>query len=148
MTSGSGASVDCLARAGVDVGLVVRDIDASRHFYCDIIGLRFMRATDVPGVGVIHRIDMGGSTLKLMEAPAAGQQETPTSDNTITAGTGLRYLTFHVRSVDDMVWRCRADGGTVLKEPERVGTGFVIAMLADPDGAIVELAQATSGNQR
>jgi catechol 2,3-dioxygenase-like lactoylglutathione lyase family enzyme len=148
MTLASDTTLDCLARAGVDVGLVVRDVDASRHFYCDIIGLRYMRATDVPGVGVIHRIDMDGSTLKLMEAPTAGQQQTPISDNSITAEAGLRYLTFHVRSVDDIVRRCREDGGTVLKEPERVPTGFLIAMLADPDSAIVELAEAASGDQR
>lgn len=143
----SDTTLECLARAGADVGLVVGDVEASRHFYCDIIGLRYVRATDVPGVGVIHRIDMDGSTLKLMEAPATGRPRTVGSDLAITAATGLRYLTFHVRSVGDIVRRCRAEGGTILKEPEQVPTGFVIAMLADPDGAIVELAQATSGDQ-
>lgn len=148
MTLASGMTFGCLARAGVDVGLVVRSVDASRHFYCDIIGLRYDQATDVPGVGVIHRVDMDGSTLKLLAAPIAGQQQVPLPEDTITAATGLRYLTFHVSSVDDIVRRCRDDGGTVLKEPERVPTGFVIAMLADPDGAIVELAQAAAGDQR
>ena len=45
-----------IGKAGVDLGIVVRDLDAMLAFYRDTLGLYHEGQNPVPGGGVMHRL--------------------------------------------------------------------------------------------
>jgi len=116
----------------------VRDLDASIHFYCDLLGLREVRRRDVP---------RGRFTLVFLETPASADggdtaqielthnwdQEEP-----YTGGRNFGHLAF---AVDDIYALCQKlqAAGVVINRPPRDGR---MAFVRSPDNISVELLQA------
>jgi len=112
-------------RAPIELFMVevrVADLDASRRWYVDLLGLR--PALDDPG-GRFVLLEAGGGRVALKEGPAIG-------------GRGAVRLVFRVGDVE--AERARLIGlgvavGGVTASPE----GYREVRLADPDGTPIHL---------
>ena|SRR5262249_22826035 len=127
-----------IVKDAVDIGVYVRDIDAMLAFYCDALGLPKAGEVTFPGGRTQHRIQIGGSLLKLMQfqedAPPAG----PKGRN---AQSGIRYFTIAVRNLEGLARELEAKGLTLAVPPREARPGVWIAMVEDPEGNTVEFAE-------
>ena len=124
---------------GIDLGVIIRDSEASLRFYRDTLGLDHIADVDMPA-GVMHRLQWGTSLVKLNrphQPPAAANPP-----GGIATATGLRYFTLTVPDLDAMVARSEAGGYATVIARREVRPGVVIAMVEDPDGNWVEFLQA------
>lgn len=119
------------------VTLVVKDLDASKHFYCDILGM-----DDVPRPGFSFAgkwFQAGATQIHLIEEHAesgpAGEvrRGEPSSRN--------HHHAFLVDDVESAFAAAKQAGATLVSEPKRRPDGAIQAFLQDPDGYVVELCQ-------
>ncbi len=118
--------------------LRVGDLDASLHFYCDLLGMRLIRRRDYPG---------GRFTLAFVgygdEAAEAVIELTHNWDTArYEIGTGFGHLAIAVDDAHATCDRLRAQGVKVVREagPMQHGT-TVIAFIEDPNGYRIELIE-------
>lgn len=118
--------------------LRVGNLEKSKKFYCDILGMKLLRQKDYPGgkftlafVGCGNESDH--SVLELTY-----NWDTDSYD----LGDGYGHIAL---GVDDIYGTCeaiKAQGGNVVREPGPMKHGStVIAFVQDPDGYKVELIQ-------
>jgi len=122
-----------------DIGFVSAS-GALVDFYRDALGLEELEAREFP-MAVVRRLACGPGVLKVMipkDPPTAG----PASGNFWEIG-GIRYATLWVDDVAATVDGWRAAGGAVIMEPNELRPGTFSAMVADPDGNIVEVMHTT-----
>lgn len=132
-----------LARAALDLGIVVRDSRRSLAFYRDLLGLVHEgdMAMPVGGGGTMHRLRCGDSLVKLVKFDAVPEDHAPRGG--IDAATGFRYVTLHVTNLDELVTSCREAKVKVAVPPTGIRPGVRIAMVQDPDGNLVEFVQSS-----
>lgn len=117
----------------------VKDLEASLHFYCDLLGLQEVRRTEN---------EAGRFTLVFLAAPKNLEQSrterAPEVELTFnwdpedyTGGRNFGHLAY---KVDDIYAVCRRlmDGGVTINRPPRDG---YMAFVRSPDGISVELLQ-------
>ncbi|MEM8755203.1 MAG: lactoylglutathione lyase [Pseudomonadota bacterium] len=111
----------------------VKDIEASKRFYCDLLGLEEVRRTEN---------EAGKFTLVFLAPP--GQTEAQVeltynwgSDEDYGEGRNFGHLAY---SVEDIYAKCQElmDAGVVINRPPRDGR---MAFVRSPDGISVELLQ-------
>lgn len=117
----------------------VADLDASLHFYCDLLGLREVSRKDS---------EKGRFTLVFLAAPddleQARERKAPMVELThnwdperYDGGRNFGHLAY---LVDDIYTACQRlqDGGVTINRPPRDGH---MAFVRSPDGISVELLQ-------
>ena len=110
----------------------VSDIDASLHFYCDLLGLREIRRRDS---------EAGRYTLIFLAAPGDEDAQIELTFNwdpeEYTGGRNFGHLAY---AVDDIYALCQRlmDGGVTISRPPRDGR---MAFVRSPDGISIELLQ-------
>ncbi|WP_029087127.1 VOC family protein [Brevundimonas aveniformis] len=117
----------------------VSDLDASLHFWCDLLGLEEMRRMDS---------EQGRFTLVFLAAPAdrarSSAERSPEVELTYnwdpeqySGGRNFGHLAY---KVDDIHAACQRllDGGVTINRPPRDG---YMAFVRSPDGISVELLQ-------
>lgn len=117
----------------------VKDIDASLHFYCDLLGLQEMRRIEN---------EAGRFTLVFLAAPKNLEQSAaercPEVELTFNwdpeeyqGGRNFGHLAY---KVDDIYAACQKlmDGGVTINRPPRDGN---MAFVRSPDGISIELLQ-------
>jgi lactoylglutathione lyase len=119
------------------IGLNVRDLAISAKFYVDILGLKEMRRSDVPGREYVFFGDGQSITLTLW------QQSSTAFNKSIS---GLHHLSFEAASMDDVrkiEERVRAknvrlfhDG--IVSHAEGADSGGIF--FEDPDGIRLEVS--------
>ncbi|MEM8791861.1 MAG: lactoylglutathione lyase [Pseudomonadota bacterium] len=111
----------------------VKDIDASKKFYCDLLGLEEIRRVDS---------EAGKFTLVFLAPP--GQHDAPIeltynwgSDEDYGEGRNFGHLAY---AVDDIYAMCEKlqNAGVTINRPPRDGR---MAFVRSPDGISVELLQ-------
>ena len=111
----------------------VTDIEESKRFYCDLLGLHEVRRVARPEHGY---------TLVFLAPP--GQEEAQIeltynhdSDETYTGGRNFGHLAY---SVEDIYAKCQQlmDAGVTINRPPRDGR---MAFVRSPDGISIELLQ-------
>lgn len=122
----------------------VQDVDASLHFYCDLLGMVQTRRTDNEN-GRFSLIflaadadvaDAAESKSPLLELtynwPAEGE-----AGEQYTGGRNFGHLAY---KVDDIYATCQKlqDGGVIINRPPRDG---YMAFVRSPDGISIELLQ-------
>jgi catechol 2,3-dioxygenase-like lactoylglutathione lyase family enzyme len=128
------------------VGLVVSDLDRSRRFYSEALGLEEVpRPPNFAFDGAWFRF--GGTELHLLaDAHAtggAGQQ-----DPGAGASRGMtHHLAFEVDDLDAGCVRLAEHGVALEGGPMPRGDGFVQVFFRDPDGYVLELFQWTGEDQ-
>ena len=128
-------------KQSIDLGIVIRDSEASLAFYRDILGLEHVMDMPMPigGGGVMHRMKSGSATLKLVRFDTA-----PTVSNApgpIPGSIGLRYFTIWISNLDEAMAQIEAAGYAVSTPIVTVRPGVRVAIVVDPDGNLVELLQ-------
>jgi catechol 2,3-dioxygenase-like lactoylglutathione lyase family enzyme len=117
------------------VTLGVTDLEASRVFYEEVLGLP--RIATPPG---IYFFELGRTWLSLFpREELAKDAEVP------EAGSGFRGFTLahNVRTeieVDELIAHVERSGGRVVKRPHRADWGGYSGYFADPDGFLWEVA--------
>ena len=117
----------------------VKDLEASLHFYCDLLGLQEVRRTDN---------EAGRFTLVFLAAPNNLEQSraerAPEVELTFnwdpedySGGRNFGHLAY---KVDDIYAACQRfmDAGVVVNRPPRDGH---MAFVRSPDGVSIELLQ-------
>ena len=130
---------------GIDhVVLRVKDIDAMRRFYCDVLG-----ATHVahrPGLGMSH-LRVGGAMIDLIEVNGALGK--PGGAAPGTGGRNMDHLCLRVEPFDQqaIVAHLEKHHVAVGKITSRFGAegNGVSIYLADPEGNTVELKGPSDG---
>lgn len=125
--------------SGIDLGIVVRDIDACLPFYRDAVGLEPIMDFDLPGGSHMWQLRCGASVIKLVtHTPTPDAANPPGGSN---GGTGLRYWTMQVDDIAAAVASCEAAGAPIPLPVLELMPGIKIAMVEDPEGNVVEFLQ-------
>ena len=119
------------------VTLVVKDLEASKQFYCGILGM-----DDVPRPAFSFSgkwFQAGATQIHLIEEHA---ESGPAGE--IRRGEPSSRNHHHAFLVDDVLSAfetAKARNATVISEPKSRPDGAVQLFLQDPDGYVVELCQ-------
>ncbi|HEY4333846.1 MAG TPA: VOC family protein [Ilumatobacteraceae bacterium] len=125
-----------LAKASLDIGIIVTDAEASLAFYRDVLGMAYIDELHTAG-GVMHRVQCGDSVVKLI-VPRPGSNPLPAAPGGIRGAYGYRYFTITVTNLEEIVDACTAAGHTVAVPISELRPGITVAIVADPDGNWVE----------
>jgi len=128
-----------ITKDSIDLGIVIKDEDASLAFYRDTLGLPYQAKVDMPGGMIMHRLLSGTSVIKLLALPKTPEAEA--APGGIVGGTGFRYFTISVSNLEEAVEAASSAGSTIAITPRDVRPGIKIAMIEDPDGNWVELLE-------
>lgn len=123
----------------IDLGIVVRDIDACLPFYRDVVGLKFLMDFDLPGGSHMWQLAAGDSVIKLVTHTPTPEAVNPGGGS--KGGTGLRYWTLTVDDIEAAVAKCEAAGGPIPLPVLQLMPGIKIAMVEDPEGNTLEFLQ-------
>ena len=131
----------------LQVGIVVRNLDAMVAFYTDVLGLTHVgdiavEARDGLLGGTLMMFSLGDASVKLLSLGEAPQLANP-PDGVKGGASGLRYLTVAVEDVGRTVASCEALGLPVPVGLFEYQPGVPIAVVEDPDGNWVELIRRT-----
>lgn len=134
-----GAGPTTRAKRLLHTMLRVRDLEASLHFYVDLLGMALLRRDDYPA---------GRFTLAFVgydpEAAGAVLELTHNWDQAepYAKGAGFGHLAFASADVAALCAGLRSAGVKITREagPMKHGTR-VIAFVEDPDGYAVELVE-------
>ena len=130
-----------VTKPGIDLGIVMRNPTEMLAFYRDVLGLDHFLSQPMPlGLGgTMHRVRCGDSVLKLVDLAVKPEKHDATGG--LNGATGLRYLTFFVTDMDEILARAAAAGHAIPIKRTTARPGVDIAMIADPDGNWVEIGQ-------
>lgn len=129
------------------VGVSVADLDRAEQWYAQVLGLTGGYAFEIPGIGVRGRFMEGhGTRVELLEragsAPGIGGQDPPAA--LLTRGFG--HIAFATDDLDATFADFVERGATPVWHPRpSPEPGVRMAFVADPDGNLVELIGAVSG---
>ncbi|MBM3684996.1 MAG: VOC family protein [Actinobacteria bacterium] len=130
-----------LAKQAIDLGIVIRDSEASLRFYRDTLG--FDHVADIPmplgGGGTMHRLQCGETLVKLVKFDEVPPAANPPGG--LSTATGFRYFTMIVTNLAEMMQACEAAGYKVVVSTREARPGVTIGMVEDPDGNWVEFVQ-------
>jgi lactoylglutathione lyase len=110
----------------------VSDLDASLHFYCELLGLHEVQR---------HEHEQGRFTLVFLAAPGDQEAQLELTSNwdpePYTGGRNFGHLAY---AVDDIYAACQrfVDAGVTISRPPRDGR---MAFVRSPDGISIELLQ-------
>lgn len=124
----------------MQVGIVPRDVEASKRFYCDVIGLSYDGGRPIIKGRTLHFFAGHGGTLKLLELPdELGQPSEHAASGELSDALGIRWITFDVDDLDGIA--TRADGSPVQMPVTELRPGLRVAIIEDPDGNAIELVE-------
>jgi catechol 2,3-dioxygenase-like lactoylglutathione lyase family enzyme len=124
------------AKDSLDLGMLVSDIQASLHFYRDLLGLKFIEELPV-WFGTMYRLRFGSSDFKLI----APTQQPPKGILGLEAQLGFRYITFVIKNLSQVCAELKRQGVEFAIPEKEARPGVRIAMVKDPDGNIVEFVE-------
>ncbi len=139
MPDADGNAIELVGLRGTEpslhVGLTVRDIDRTRAFFFETLGLQ-AGATHTHRGTTSHSVQLGSTTIKFWHKG----DDLPVRSGPITDHAGIRYVTAQVASVEQALRRLEARGAAVRIAPTKVGD-VIVAFIADPDGNWIELIE-------
>jgi catechol 2,3-dioxygenase-like lactoylglutathione lyase family enzyme len=130
-----------LAKAAIDLGIVIRDSEASLRFYRDTLGFDHVADTPMPlgGGGTMHRLQCGDTLVKLVRFDNVPASANPPGG--IVGASGYRYFTMIVHNLAEIMAQCEAGGYKVAISVREIRPGVSIGIVEDPDGNWVEFVQ-------
>ncbi len=147
------AVVTKFANRSISIGLLVNDLEASKHFYIDLLGLVETRRFPIDeDFGTRSGLSDGVPFEVFIVKPEGADEATEIklvqfknplnqqADGPIQGSNGVRYMTLFVEDVMAVVERLKADGIELEGEcPLKLGNGADFVVVKDPDGVFVEL---------
>ena len=131
-----------LTKDSVDLGIVIRDPEASLAFYRDTLGFTLAGEMAMPGGGgTMYRLMCGTSMIKLVHP---SKELPPAPGGGLQGAYGYRYWTISVSNLQEVTDSCAAAGRKVTIAPTEIRPGVTISIVEDPDGNLVEFLQIAS----
>ncbi len=124
------------AKDSLDLGILVSDIDASLHFYRDLLGLKFIEERPA-SFGTMYRLRYGSSDFKVIKPDVLPLK----SPDGIPSQLGFRYVTLIVKNLSELCADLRKKGVPFAVPEKESRPGVRLAMVKDPDGNIVEFVE-------
>ncbi len=126
-----------LAKPGLDVGIVVNDLELSRKFYGEAFGFKTLPDLpfELPGGGKMVRLQAGATVIKLRTYPVT-PPETPKG---AYAANGIRLLTLFVPDPEGVAQRLAKLGFASPQYGAEQPGGFRFGFVQDPEGNQLEL---------
>ena len=122
---------------------IVTDLEASRAFYRDALGLEVDAPEDVASQRVrAHFIPAGEAALELLEATA---DDSPIAKYVGKRGPGLHHITLRVEDIRAALEQLKSRGVRLIDEtPRRGAHGSLVAFIhpSSAHGVLVELKQS------
>lgn len=133
-----------LRKDSIDLGIVIKDSEASLAFYRDVLGFEHVGDIPMPGGmnGTMHRLLCGSSLIKLVKLDSVPEASAPPGG--ISGATGFRYFTMQVTNITEITEACKDAGSEVVIDQLTVRPGVTISMVTDPDGNWVEFVDDTN----
>ena len=125
-----------LTKDSIDLGIVIRDSDASLAFYRDTLGFEHVTDMAMPGGATMHRLMCGSTLVKLVKFDKVPEAANPPGG--IIGASGYRYFTMSIANLDDVLGECEAKGYKVIWKKREARPGLFVGMVEDPDGNWVE----------
>jgi len=125
-----------LTKDSIDLGVVIRDSDASLAFYRDTLGFEHVADMPMPGGATMHRLMCGTTLVKLVKFDQVPEAANPLGG--IVGASGYRYFTISISNLDDVLAACDQKGYKVVWKKREVRPGVFVGMVEDPDGNWVE----------
>lgn len=141
---------DFLGKPSLNVVITVSDMEKTKSFYGDVLGLEPMSpipfsdktaAVFFPKAVVMERFKVGSHEIKLIP----GLETTKKREGGIDNAIGFRMVNYPIADVDALKARLKKHG---YPEPEinaMSGTPYRFGLLEDPDGNMVEFYYYESG---
>lgn len=132
-----------LAKDAIDLGIVIRDSEASLRFYRDTLGFEHVADMPMPlgGGGTMHRLNCGNTLVKLVKFDKVPEAANPGGG--IVGASGYRYFTMIISNLDEVLQACADGGYKIVISKREARPGVTIGMVEDPDGNWVEFVQNT-----
>ena len=124
-----------VVKDAVDIGVLVRDIDACLKFYCEDLGFPKIEQRRI-GDRIQHRIRIGTKLLKLLESPG---DPPPARLRGRFSQAGLTYITIQVDDAAAVAKQLEAKGVVFTAPPHPNSVGDTVASFEDPDGNTIEI---------
>ena len=121
----------------IETGIVTDNIEPMVSFYKEVLGLPFLEEVRYPG-GSQHRFSCGTAIVKILRFDVPPTVGLPPGGPSGGA-KGVRYLTFKIQNVRQIVEEVRAAGYGVPQEPFQFAPDLMVAFVQDPDGNWIEL---------
>ncbi len=128
------------------VGLIVSDLEGSRRFYAEALGLEEVpRPPNFTFAGAWFRL--GGTEIHLLaEADSTGGAGQGDPGRGLAKGM-THHLAFEVDDLEAACERLATHGVPLAGGPMPRGDGYVQVFFLDPDGHVLELFQHTDEDQ-
>lgn len=126
-----------ITKDSIDLGIVVKDLDASLRFYRETLGFQEFDSRILDD-GTIRLLMCGTTVIKLVCFDRQPQDSPPGG---VRGATGYRYWTVSVSGIGDAVAESAAAGYEVPVPVTEIRPGVFFAMVADPDGNWIELLE-------
>ena len=124
------------------VAVIARDLEASRHFYEDILGMRPVARPDFPFPGLWFQA--GDTQIHvILESEEAGPAGPPGFTGTLPARG--HHMAFEINDCAAAVDQLRTAGIPIAAGPQSRPDGFRQVYVHDPDGYLVELFSSPPG---
>jgi catechol 2,3-dioxygenase-like lactoylglutathione lyase family enzyme len=128
-------------------GLLVADLDRSRRFYGQALGLEEVeRPANFAFGGAWFRL--GGDEIHLLAADDSTGRAGGFDPGPSLAGGLATHLALEVEGLARWEERLRAHGVSAAAGPMPRGDGVVQLFVQDPDGYVIELFERTGEDQR
>jgi catechol 2,3-dioxygenase-like lactoylglutathione lyase family enzyme len=118
------------------VTLGVRDYEASKRFYTEILGWKPSSSSNEE----VTFLQAGGVVLSIFQREKLAEDALVDPEGNGFAGFTLAYNAQSEAEVDEIITSLKAKGVKILKEPQKVFWGGYNSYFADPDGNCWEVA--------
>lgn len=122
----------------LQIALTVSDVEASRHFYGQVLGMHELPSIPMPGSPerTVYLFQIGPTLIKFWSFG----KELPNYAGSHLEAYGNRYIQYHTRDADAAYKFVKSRGAKIVLPPTPVGSMPVeITFVADPDGVINEM---------
>jgi catechol 2,3-dioxygenase-like lactoylglutathione lyase family enzyme len=124
-----------VVKDNVDIGVLVRDIDACLKFYCEALGFPKVEQRRI-GDRSQHRVQIGKTLLKLLESPG---NPPPLGPHGRFAQAGFSYITIQVDDAAATAKELETRGVVFTDPPHPNSVGDTVASFEDPEGNTIEI---------
>ena len=111
----------------LQVSLTVNDLQASLHWYVDVVGFKEDRRIERDGKLSGVALSAGGARVTINQDNGAKGKNRP-------KGVGFSLYISTTQDVDELATAIKQRGGTLVTEPADMPWGARIFRLQDPDG--------------
>ena len=118
------------------VTLGVRDYEASKRFYTEILGWKPSSSSNEE----VTFLQAGGVVLSIFQREKLAEDALVDPEGNGFTGFTLAYNAQSEAEVDEIITSLKAKGVKILKEPQKVFWGGYNSYFADPDGNCWEVA--------